>query len=291
MPGPELLDALPVAAALLDRDGRILATNVQWRALGPDHPLPCRAVGAHVLDGALDVAGEAGVAMSELERVLAGVGRRVDIDYAVAVPAGRRWFRLEAQHLPGGGFVVCHSDVSRHAETVGALERDARLDPLTGLLNRRAFRSLIERRLAGTSTEPAMLGIIDLDDFKKVNDRYGHVMGDQLLERLGLRLQRAVRTSDAVGRLGGDEFMILAPGIGGEPALGDLTERLRQIVEAPVYLQRQSVRLRASMGAVILEGGFADVDAALAAADACMYRDKRVRAQLETATDLLKDVR
>jgi diguanylate cyclase (GGDEF)-like protein len=112
------------------------------------------------------------------------------------------------------------------------LARVSRADPLTGALNRRGFDERFAGELARArrSAAPLALIVLDLDDFKRTNDRHGHAAGDELLRRTVERLSAALRTEDAVARLGGDEFAVLAPGAGPAAAAqlaARLVERLR----------------------------------------------------------------
>ncbi|HEX8205886.1 MAG TPA: GGDEF domain-containing protein [Solirubrobacteraceae bacterium] len=104
-------------------------------------------------------------------------------------------------------------------------------DPLTGLANRRAFLRALGRRASGLARtrKGFALAVVDLDGFKKVNDRYGHAAGDEILREIARSLEKAVRDQDTVARMGGDEFCILAPEIGWEDA-----ERLAARLELAV---------------------------------------------------------
>ena len=107
------------------------------------------------------------------------------------------------------------------------LRRQAELDGLTGLFNRNAAMVRIDAALtAGDVGSPCTLFLIDVDDFKQVNDNFGHPEGDRVLQEIGKFLKGAVRRDDLVARLGGDEFAIFANGLGPGPALQNVLERL-----------------------------------------------------------------
>lgn len=106
-------------------------------------------------------------------------------------------------------------------------------DPLTGLANRRHFRSVQERTidLVARSGEPALLLMLDIDHFKKINDTYGHHAGDQVLQAISIALAKCVRPMDTVARYGGEEFAVILPHC--HTAFGALiAERIRETVEA-----------------------------------------------------------
>ena len=117
-------------------------------------------------------------------------------------------------------------------EVLGTLEGAARTDPLTGLLNRRAFEEAFETELARAARGKFGIGIVmlDLDGFKRFNDEHGHPAGDTALQRLARALTDATRAIDSVGRVGGEEFAILAPESNTAGTLA-LAERLRRAVE------------------------------------------------------------
>jgi diguanylate cyclase (GGDEF)-like protein len=151
--------------------------------------------------------------------------------------------------------------------------RLARTDDVTHIANRRAFEEAADRELerARRQGRPVTLAYLDVDDFKRLNDRFGHAAGDEVLERVGAALSRGTRRIDTVARLGGDEFGLILPDTS-EAAARALLERLRVSIGAgagkvgPVSL---------SIGAVTFESAPGSVPEMVARADAAMYAAKR----------------
>ncbi|MCK5757125.1 MAG: EAL domain-containing protein, partial [Mycobacterium sp.] len=146
-------------------------------------------------------------------------------------------------------------------------------DPLTGLPNRLFFAQRLDEAMR---ERRFVLIFVDLDDFKEVNDRFGHAAGDDLLCAVGERLARCVGNGDMLARIGGDEFAIL---IGGESESPDVVaERLRLALREPFPVHGSSVRVRASMGLVRpgLDGAPQTSDDLLRQADVSMYAGKRL---------------
>jgi diguanylate cyclase (GGDEF)-like protein len=152
------------------------------------------------------------------------------------------------------------------------MRHDAVHDPLTGLANRTLLRDRLEQALARSRRKGGASGLlfVDLDNFKLVNDEYGHATGDAVLVELGKRLQKAVRPSDTVARLGGDEFVVVCEELDEQTAVA-LGRRLHQALEQPLVIEGIEHRLSASIGIAL---GQTDPDGLLGNADAAVYRAK-----------------
>ena len=157
-------------------------------------------------------------------------------------------------------------------------------DPLTGLLNRHGFSvafssfsgSLRRRGFRG------VLGALDLDDFKPINDAWGHPAGDAVLREVSSRLRKALRESDLLGRLGGDEFVFVAEA-SSKAALNSLMGRISRVFARPFLLpQGQQVTLSLSAGLLCFSPGSSDLDGLLREADAALYDAKRRKGERET---------
>jgi diguanylate cyclase (GGDEF)-like protein len=150
-------------------------------------------------------------------------------------------------------------------------------DQLTGLLNRRGLVLTAEQI-------PGHLGVLfcDLDGFKGVNDTLGHAAGDELLEKVARRLEAAMREDSVLGRMGGDEFVVVAPGASDEDLSG-LGRRIEIEIGKPFLLEAGLARIGVSIGAAHAKPGERDLDSLLGQADALMYEVKRSR---KTGRDL-----
>lgn len=165
-------------------------------------------------------------------------------------------------------------------------------DELTGLINRREFVRLALVELARTARVPGPISLVmvDVDFFKKINDRYGHPAGDEVLQQMAQKLSAGVRTVDIVARMGGEEFVILLPNTSREGALA-VAEKIRaSLAEAPFQLRNASLRVTASFGVSELparqSGTLEDL---YAAADQALYAAKnggRNRVEFEAAQSL-----
>ena len=159
-----------------------------------------------------------------------------------------------------------------------ASRRQALLDELTMLWNRRGGMMLLEQALEGNGRRDASVGIcvIDVDDFKQVNDQYGHAMGDVVLRKLATAIVDSIRPGDIACRLGGDEFLLLIPDIGPEQ-LQQIIERVRRKVRSLVIGTRAGkVRVTVSVGGTVANLGSAgSAEELMRRADEAMYEVKR----------------
>jgi len=153
----------------------------------------------------------------------------------------------------------------------------ARVDSLTALPNRRWLdeklaQTLIEAQRSGEKFAVIML---DINEFKQVNDSFGHSAGDNVLTELANRLSQVVREADFAGRLGGDEFIILARQIETDEFLTQMVERIRQQLNGTMTLTGGDVDIRVSIGTGVFPTDGDNADLLLRAADSRMYRDKK----------------
>ena len=149
-------------------------------------------------------------------------------------------------------------------------------DALTGLPNRRLFEDRVEQELVRSRRvgEPVCMFFVDLDNFKTVNDTYGHASGDILIQQVADRLLETVRSQDTVARVGGDEFAILLPGLVDQASINQLAERTLDAVHTPFDIFGEEVVTSASVGIAIAPEHGDTYDDLLNRADEAMYRAK-----------------
>lgn len=204
--------------------------------------------------------------------------RDAELDVAVVVPGAgeRRWtvtVASVADQEGRPGALLCISDVTERARMRAELEQRATFDALTSCLNRAATMAAVEQVLAGPTAATTAVVFVDLDGFKPVNDRYGHAAGDELLTAVAERLRGACRESDVVGRLGGDEFLLVCGGVSRPEALQLIADRVKGAFAAPVEVGGHSVAVGASVGVALAAPGMTAEDV-VARADAAMYDAK-----------------
>jgi diguanylate cyclase (GGDEF)-like protein len=153
------------------------------------------------------------------------------------------------------------------------LAHEARHDPLTGLANRSLFSLRVEAALARDDNAPAVM-FLDLDDFKGVNDTFGHAAGDALLVTVAERLRASLREVDLAARLGGDEFAVLLEHAPTPVEAERAAERVLGALLAPLTVEGHAVRVRASIGVALASGGASSADELLRNADLAMYAAK-----------------
>ena len=167
-------------------------------------------------------------------------------------------------------------EAERLSGRVRELEALADTDPLASLLNRRAFMRELTKALAFAERHGGPVSVIYLDlvGFKLINDTYGHRVGDAAIVHVGAFLARHVRTTDTVGRIGGDEFAIVLPRADGDQALAKAADLRTGLIAEPIAIDGARVCLDVSAG-VHEALGRDTAESALRAADEAMYQDKR----------------
>lgn len=169
---------------------------------------------------------------------------------------------------------------------VRTLESLAKTDELTGLLNRRGFYDVVRRELQTSSrhNETGVLAYIDLDEFKPINDKFGHAAGDEVLRAVGRQLGTNIRATDFAARLGGDEFAVLFVRAEHIPARERARAMLEELNDLTVTWKRKKIQVRASMGLANYTGETA-FEELLAQSDRAMYREKRKATEKRSAAD------
>ncbi len=269
-----IAETVPLGLLHLDRDGGVLYANERIHEI----------LGVPKVDESTQPFTNIVAADREmLDRALAGLmvdGADVDLD--VAVTTRRRGddrlcnLRLRALDDADGtvtGAIVCVEDVTERSRARAELEHRATYDPLTGCLNRASILQVMDAYLAA----PAAVGVIyfDLDGFKLVNDEHGHATGDLVLIEAVHRVRSCVRDSDAVGRLGGDEFLVVCPQAHDLAGVVHMADRIADAFAAPLVLAGIDLTLQASIG-VSLAADETTSETLVASADTAMYASKRV---------------
>jgi len=271
-----LAEALPIGVLQATADGRVVYTNERLHRILGAGPAPDLAVQLATVAcedrPALDVA---------LESALrSGIDGDLEIQIRPTPDdrARRCMVRLRALADELGmttGAILTLEDVTESARLRAELERRATHDMLTRVMNRASVIAVIEDALARPGTNGTAAIFVDLDRFKAVNDSLGHAAGDELLRIVADRLAIAVRGDDALGRIGGDEFLVVCSGIRGVGPAQRVAERISRALCRSVHLAGTTLDLQASLGVAYSGRRPITADALVARADAAMYESKR----------------
>jgi diguanylate cyclase (GGDEF)-like protein/PAS domain S-box-containing protein len=279
-----IVASLQEGLMVVDRDGTITRANDAvaqlWGVPGRELAGSSWAALAHELydsEGSRIAVGHTPVA-----RALDGETVRGALVQIVRRDGTAIWAEVNALPLAGTdgsdrGALTTYVDVTERLHRERRMRREADSDPLTGLANRRALertlRTAVDR--ARRSERELALLLIDLDGFKEVNDRYGHLAGDHALRTVAERLRRCVRERDLVARTGGDEFVVVLPDVHpGAPVAEECRARVDDALTAPLRFEGGSTTIGAAIGIATFPRDGSDGLALLAHADREMYAAK-----------------
>ena len=173
-------------------------------------------------------------------------------------------------------YISLFSDITQNKEQQASLELIAHYDVLTGLPNRSLFADRFKQAIAHSKRSDTLLAIcfLDLDDFKPINDTYGHVVGDQLLIKVAERIKTQLRAEDTVSRIGGDEFAFLLGDITSIQQCEQMLQRLHISISQIYTIEGNNLSISASSGVTLYPDDNADLDTLLRHADQAMYHAK-----------------
>jgi diguanylate cyclase (GGDEF)-like protein len=187
-----------------------------------------------------------------------------------------RTFKIRHRPMPDGGWVATHEDITEQRRSEVKIEYMAHHDALTDLANRVLLNDRLERALGSRIHREQMVAVhhLDLDQFKAVNDTFGHAAGDKLLKIVADRLRGLVRDTDTIARMGGDEFVIVQAPIADPAEATSLAQRIISQLSGPYDIDGHQILIGASIGIAVGPGDGLHPDKLLRNADLALYRAK-----------------
>lgn len=181
-----------------------------------------------------------------------------------------------SKHISGGGVVAVYTDVSKQRKDEAMIRKLAFTDALTGLANRKLFHDRLQMSLdiAKRYKQQVALLFLDLDNFKPLNDRHGHLAGDKILREIAQRLKEVLRQVDTLARIGGDEFSIILNKIESAEDVMIVIERLLTQLSSPIIVRDKSLIVRFSIGIAMYPDDAKTFEELLSRADLALYYAK-----------------
>ncbi len=270
--------------SMFDADARLIVCNTLYRKIYrlPEEltkpGTPFATILIYYLAGETDreAAEAAETSRQWIESHLAKLARGETFSRTQHLEDGRTLL-VTYQPLPGGGWVDLQEDITEKERFEAKIAHMAHHDALTDLPNRVLLKERLEQALARTRRgEKLAFHLLDLDQFKAVNDTFGHQVGDELLRLLSERLRAVVRESDTIARMGGDEFAAIQLGAGSEDAVTIFAQRLIAAASAPYEIGDNRILVGASIGIALAPTDGDRADQLIKHADLALYRAKEM---------------
>ncbi|MDF1482664.1 diguanylate cyclase domain-containing protein [Extensimonas sp. H3M7-6] len=276
------LQAIADAVVCTDAQGRVTYVNpaaehlTGWQAFDAAHHDVDEVIGLRAADGATPQSSPLHQALAQKRPITTtrgvvlqrGTGQRFEVEESASLITDRKG-RVT-------GAVAVLRDVGAALALAERMAHLAQYDALTDLPNRLLLRDRAQQALAQARRDGSLVAVLymDLDGFKQVNDQLGHDVGDELLVQFARRLKSAVRATDTVCRLGGDEFLLLLPGLARAEQLEPLVRKILDACKEPVPLAGQTLPLRVSGGLSLYPEHGQDLDVLARHADEALYAAK-----------------
>jgi diguanylate cyclase (GGDEF)-like protein/PAS domain S-box-containing protein len=271
-----MADALPMRVAYVDAQERYQFNNLAYeRAFKKS---PAELYGKTVRELLGDAAYQA--AEPNIRRVLSGE----PVTFQSEMANGGNYVHYEAHYIPQFatddgrvlGFHAVVSDITRQKLEERRLQQLARVDPLTGVVNRAGFELRLAEAMERCRGSGALMALmyLDIDRFKQINDQFGHNVGDALLRLFAGRLSRTLRSTDTIARLGGDEFTVIMEGLPRPEIASTVAAKIVQAMSTPFVVDSHTIGVTTSIGLAFHHGDSVTADELVKQADVMLYQAK-----------------
>ncbi len=285
-----LTNLAPVGILQLDRNWCCTYTNDTWCEYC--QVTPDEAMGTGWLKGLHSLDAESTLSKLRHDTGLTG---RFEGELRLQSPLGRiTWVKANACSLYAEsgettGLIIIFNDITERLSNERRLQDIAEKDQLTGLVNRAFFNDRVETALQGIDRFGSVaLMFIDLDEFKPINDTFGHQVGDQLLCEVAIRMKETLRQADTIARIGGDEFTVLLTNVVNTRAITVIADKLLAALADPFLLNTRPIYISLSIGIAVANTSDGDAKKLFKQADAALYKAKTAgRNQYKFYTDAL----
>ncbi|GGM37980.1 GGDEF domain-containing protein [Paraliobacillus quinghaiensis] len=274
-----ILNSIRDQICLIDHSGEIIYANDEWLNFAKRNGGDLSALG--VGSNYLEVSKGNQKVYKGLHALINGEMKSFSHEYPCHSPMVKRWFNMQATRMTKNehgvdGIVIRHADITRQKLLEIQLKKYVNTDPLTSLYNRRYFENELQKEISRCERTDRSLSVlyIDIDDFKEINDNFGHNVGDTILKEVSMLFLETTRDSDTCARIGGDEFAIILPETP-KDELGPIADRLVKNIEEIIVQEEVTypIKVSVSVGGSSFQHN-TDMKTMLEKADRALYAAK-----------------